>query len=194
MNANGIDVFHTTNCDSVVLTIAHNLKLDLLKALYASLNENLANRRCGKCTLCNLASFFFVVSKAAACTTKSKCGTKNYGITNSCCSSNCVLNIFCNFRWNNGLTDFLAKLLKKLSVFGSFNRLGGCAEKLNATLAKDSFFLKQHRKVKTRLSADAGHDRVRALVSYNFRNIFKCQGLHIHLVRNTRVRHNGSGV
>ena len=44
MDSNGVDIFHVADRDSCVITVAHDLVLNLLKSLYTFFNENLMYR------------------------------------------------------------------------------------------------------------------------------------------------------
>ena len=194
VNANGVDILHTADGDSVICAVTHNLKLNLLISLNALFNKNLMHGRKLKCIDTNLNELVLVVCEAAACTTEGECRTKNYGIADTLGSRLCLIKIVCDFGGDSGLTDRLAKLLKELSVLCPLNRLGAGAEKLGAALLKNTLLLKLHSKVKTCLTADTGKDSVGTLETKNLRNIFKGEGLHIHLVRNGGVGHDGCRV
>ena len=194
MNANGVDVLHTADGDSVIRRVAHNLELDFLVSLNALLNENLANGRCRKRANRKLAKLRLIVSKAAARTAKGECRTKNYGVADSRRYLNSLLKRVCNVGGNNGLSNRLAKLLKELSVLCSLDTLARCTEKLNACFLKNSLLFKKHSHIKTGLTADAGDYRVRTLVSDYLCNIFKSQGLHIDLICNSGIGHYGCRV
>ena len=80
MNANGVDVFHTAYGDRVVRAVTHNLKLDLLVALNALLNEHLIDGRCRKRTYRKGTKLVLVVGKAAARAAEGERGAQNYGV------------------------------------------------------------------------------------------------------------------
>ena len=75
MHTNRIHIFHATDGNSVVVSVAHNFKFDFLIALNALLDQDLMHRRKLKCIQADLLEFFFIVSKATACTTQGKCRT-----------------------------------------------------------------------------------------------------------------------
>ena len=194
MNAYGVDVLHSADCDCMVIRVTHNLKLDLLVSLNALLNKHLMNGRELECIKSDLNKLLLVVCKSAARAAEGKCGTKNYGVTDSLCRFLCFLNAVRDLGGDSGLADRLTKLLEELSVLCSLNTLARRTQKLGVTLLEDSLLFKLHSEIKSRLSADTGHDSVRTLVAEYLRDIFKRQGLHIHLVRNSRVCHNRRGV
>ena len=194
VNANGVDVLHTTDGDRVVSAVAHNLELDLLISLYALLYKNLMNGGCRKCADRKLAKLLFGICKSAACTTKGERGTKNYGIADLCRCRYRLLKCVRDVRGDDRLADRFTKCLEKLSVLGSLNRLGRGTEELYAGLTKDALLFKLHRKVKSGLSTDTGYDRVGTLVSDDLCHVLKSKRLHIHLVRDGGVGHYGRGV
>ena len=194
MYTNGVDILHTADGDCVVGRVTHNLELDLLISLYALLDKNLMHGRELKCVDTDLAELLLVVSKAATCTAKGKCRTENYGIADASRSSLCLLKIIGDLGGDSGLTDRLAELLEHLSVLCSLDRLGACTEKSCAALLKNTLLLKLHSKVKSCLSADTGENCIRTLVTEDLCNVLKGEGLHINLVRDGGIGHNGSRV
>ena len=127
-------------------------------------------------------------------TAKGKCRTENDGIADESRSSLSLIKIIGDFRRNSRLANRLAKFLEHLSVLCALDRLRACTEKLRAALLKNTFLLKLHSKVKTCLSTDTGENRVGTLIAKDLGNIFKGKRLHVNLIRNSGVGHNGSRV
>ena len=88
----------------------------------------------------------------------------------------------------------MAKLFEKLPVLGAFNTFASGTEKLDAAFLQNPLFFKLHGKVEPRLSADTGHDGVGTLIPEDFGNIFKSERLHINLIGNGCIGHDGSGI
>ena len=82
----------------------------------------------------------------------------------------------------------LAMQLEKKGV------LKECRVQLHPALLQDALLLQLHGQVQARLAADAGDDGVGPLVAQYLRHVFQRQRLHVHLIRDGRVRHDGSGV
>ena len=72
MNAYGVDVFHTADCDCVVLRVTHNLKLDFLVALNALFDKNLMHGRKLEGVDTDINKLLLVVGKTAACAAQCK--------------------------------------------------------------------------------------------------------------------------
>ena len=194
MNAYGVDVFHTADGDSVVASVTHNLKLDLLVALNALLDKNLIYGRKTECVSTNLDELFLIVSKSAAGTAKGECGTKNYGVADALCRFLSLVEVIGDLGGDNGLADGLAKLLEELAVLCSLDRLARSTEKLNAAFLENALLLELHCEVESGLSAYSGKDSIGTLIAKDLCDIFKCKRLHIDLVRNGGIGHNGRGV
>ena len=92
------------------------------------------------------------------------------------------------------LADGLAHLFKELAVLGALNGLGARAQKTGAALAQDALALELHGHVQAGLPPDAGDDGVGALIAQNLGDVFQGQRLHIDLVGDLGVGHDGGGV
>ena len=103
MNANRINIFHTANCNCVVVRVTHYLKLNFFITLNTLFNKHLMYGRKFKCIKTYFYKFFFIVGKTAACTAQSKSRTKYYRVTYSIGSFLCFFNAVCDFRRNNRL-------------------------------------------------------------------------------------------
>ena len=194
MHTHRVNILHAADGDGVVIGVTHDLKLDLLVALDALLDEHLMNGRKLEGVQTDLHKLFFVVGKTAARAAEGERGTKNHGITDALCRRLCLVQAICDLGGNGRLTDGLAKLLEKLAVLGALNALTAGTEKLHMALAKHTLLFQLHRKVQARLSADAGNDGVGTLIAQDLCDILQRQRLHIHLVRNGGIGHDGSGV
>ena len=142
----------------------------------------------------DLDKLLFVVGKAAAGSPESECGTENDGISDTLCRFLCFFDAVCYFRGNYRLAYRLAKLLEQLSVLGSFNAFSTRSEKLGVTFTQNAFLFELHCEIESGLTADAGKDGVGTLIAKNLCNVFERKRLHIYLVRNGGVGHDGSGV
>ena len=91
MDTYGVDVLHATDSNGGVVLVTHHLELDLLVTLDALLNEYLVYGRENQCVTHNLAQLLLIVGKATTGTTKGKCRTKHYRVTNLLGSLNAIL-------------------------------------------------------------------------------------------------------
>ena len=194
MYANGVDILHTADGDGVIGRVTHNLELDLLVALDGLLDQNLMYGGELERVGADLDQLLLVVGKATACAAEGECRTKHDRVADalSCCL--CLLQIIGDLGGDNGLADRLAKLLEQLAVLSALDGFGAGAEQLNAAFLQHALLLQLHCQVQTRLTADTGNDRVGALHAQDLCNVFKRQGLHVHLVRDGGVGHDGRRV
>ena len=99
-----------------------------------------------------------------------------------------------DFGGNDGLADGLAQLLEQLPVLGPLNGGGGGAQELHVALLENALLFQLHGQVQAGLAADAGDDGVGPLIADDLGHIFQGQGLHIDLVGNGGIGHDGGGV
>ena len=194
MNSDRVYILHAADGDCPVCTIAHYFKLDFLVAFDRLLYQNLMYRRQVECVDCDIFELFFVVCETAAGSSERKRRPQHYRITYVKCCLLSFFNAVCDLTRDDRLANGLAHLLEKLSVLCSFDGFAWCSEQLNAALIKNAFLLQLHRQIEACLPADSRHDRVRSLVSEYFCYVFKCKRLHIDLVCNCSIGHDGSRI
>ena len=78
---------------------------------------------------------------------------------------------------NNMLREFFAEIKHLVKLAGT-------------ALLENALLLELHCKVKTRLTADTGNNRIGTLGAKNSRHVLKGKRLHVNLVRNRRIGHN----
>ena len=194
MNTNRVDVFHTADGNGMVSGVTHDLKLNLLIALNTLLNQNLVYRRQLKGIQTDLNQFFLVVCEAATGTAQSKGRTQNNRIANAQSSFLGFLDGVSDLRGNHRLTDGLTHFLKQLSVLSTLNGFAAGTQQLHTTLLQNALLLQLHSQVQTGLTANAGNNGIGTLKANDLCNILQGQRLHINLIRNGSIGHNGSGV
>ena len=139
-------------------------------------------------------AFLSVVGKAAAGAAQGKGGPEHHGIADFFRRPEALFQGVGNLTGEDRLAQRGAQLLKKLPVLRPLDGLEAGAQDLAVALVQNALFGKLHRKVQSRLSAQGGKDGIRPLVADNPGHIFQVEGLHIHLVGNVRIRHDGGGV
>ena len=194
VHAYGVDILHAADRDDVVTRVSHHLKLDLLEALHALLDEDLMHGRELERVHTDLDQFLLVVGKAASRSAQRERGTKNDGIADVLSRNLCLIQGIGDLRGNGRLADRLAELLEHLSVLCLLDAGAAGSQKLYLTLLENALLLQLHRKVQTCLTADTGNDRIRSFIAKDLCDILQRQRLHINLIRNGRIRHNGCGV
>ena len=194
VDAHGVDVLHAADGDGVVVGVPHDLKLDFLVALDGLLNEHLVDGGELEGVQADLLQLGFIVGKAAAGAAQGEGRTQYHGVADVRCGLLGLFQGVGDFGGNDGLADGLAQLLKELPVLGPFNGGGGGAQQLHIALPQHALLLQLHGQVQAGLAADAGDDGVGPLIADDLGNVFQGQGLHIDLVRNGGIGHDGGGV
>ena len=87
-----------------------------------------------------------------------------------------------------------AQLLEQFTVLSALDRLERSAQDFNLTLFQDAFLGKLNRQVQARLTAQSRNDGVGTFETDDLGNVFQRQRLHVNLVRDMGVGHDGSGV
>ena len=86
-----IHVFHTADCDRVVVGIPHDFELNLFIALYTFLNQHLVNRGKSEGVRPDPHKFFLVLRKPAAGSAESESGPQHDRISDLFC---CAFGLF----------------------------------------------------------------------------------------------------
>ena len=136
----------------------------------------------------------FIGSKAAARAAEGERRAQHHRVADGLRRCHALFHGMGDERGQHRLAQFLAQLLEKLAVLGALDGSAVRAQEFHLALAQHALTLQLHGEVEARLPADAGHDGVRALVAENFGQILQLQRLHVHLVGNGGVGHDGGGV
>ena len=194
VNAHGIHVFHIAHGDGRIRSIPDDLVLHLVVALDALLHQHLVDGRQGQGGFHHGAQAILVVRKAAAGAAQGKGRAQNDGIADFLRRRHGLLHGVGDLRGHHRLADGFTQLLEKLPVLGLFDGFHAGAQQLNFALLQHALFGRLHGKIQPRLAADAGDDGVRPLIAADTSQIFQGQGLHIHLVCDGGIGHDGCRV
>ena len=194
VHADGVHVLHAADRDRGVVGVAHDLKLDLLIALDALLDQHLVDGGELEGVGADLEKLRLVIGKAAAGAAEGEGGAQHDGVADARGGGLRLVEIVGDLGGDDRLPDGLAHLLEELAVLGALDAAAAGAEQLRAALAQYALALELYGEVQTRLAADAGDDGVRPLVAEDLRDVFEGQRLHVDLVRNGGVGHDGGGV
>ena len=194
VNAHRIHVFHTADGDGVVIGVPHDLKFNFLVALDGFFDQNLMDGRELERIQRDFLQLRFIVGKAAARTAQRKGRAQHHGIADTRGSRSGLLHGIGYLGGNDRLSDGLAQLLEQLPVLCLLDGAAGGAQELDTALLQNSLSFQLHGQIQSRLAADTGDDGVGALIADDFGHIFQRQRLHVHLVRNRRVGHDGSRI
>ena len=88
----------------------------------------------------------------------------------------------------------LAQLLELLAILGHLDGLKAGAQNLHLALVQDALALELHGEVEACLPAQTRQNGVRPLVAQNLGHVFQREGLHVDLVGDVHVGHDGGGV
>ena len=194
VDADRVEVLHAAHGDGRVVRVAHDLELDLLVALDALLDQHLMDRGERKGVFHHRRQLIVIAGKAATGAAKRKRGPQDDRVTDLMRGGNGFLHGVGDVGRDDRLADALAELLEQLAVLGCLDALGVGAQQLDAALLQHALLGQLHSEVEAGLTADAGDNRVRALKAADARHIFERQRLHIDLVRNGGIRHDGRRV
>ena len=194
VHAHGIHVFHAADGDGVVVAVAHDLELDLLVALDALLDEHLMHRREAEGVGRGLDELFLVVGEAAAGAAQRERGAQHHGIADFLSRLTGLVDGIGDAGGNDRLADLLAQLLEQLAVLGALDGAAVGAQQLDLALLQHALLLQLHGQIQARLTADARNDGVGTLIAQDARHVFQRQRLHVHLVGDGGVGHDGRGI
>ena len=190
MDTHRVDILHRADGNGRIFGIAHHLKLDLLIALDALLDQYLMNGREEQGVAHHLTQLLLIVDKATTRTTERKGGTQYDRIADLGSDGCTFVDRRCHLRRQHRLTQRLAQLLEELAVLGALDRREARTQNLHLALLQDTLFGQLHRQIQTRLTTQTRHNRIGTLVANNFGYIFERQRLHIDLIGNVRIGHN----
>ena len=194
MDAHGVHVFHVADGDGGVVFVAHHFIFNFLVALDTLFHQHLTDRGEFEGVFHNGAQLLVVAGKAAARAAERESRAQNHRVADVVRGGKPFFDGVDDDGRQHRLAQFLAELLKQLAILGAFDGGAARAQQFHLALAQYALLFKLHGQIQPRLAADAGHNGVRALVAEDFGQVLQLQRLHIHLVGNGRVRHDGGGV
>ena len=194
VNADRVQIFHVADGDGRVICVPDDLVFNLLIALDALFHQHLAGGRKRQRVFHFLPHLFVITGKTAPGSAQCKCGTQNHRIADGCRRRKALFDAGGNGRRNHRLTQLFAQLLELLPVLRPPDARGACPQQLDLTLGKNAFIIELKREIESRLSAESRHNRIRPLIPADPRQVFQRQRLHVDLVRNCVIRHDGRGV
>ena len=194
VDAHWVEVLHVADGNGGVVGVPHDLVFDFLEALDALLHQNLMDGRQHQSVFHDLPEFFLVIGKSAAGTAQSKGRAKHHGIADGFRRGKTFLHGIGDLRRKHRLAKTLAKLLEQFPILRLLNRFAGRSQQLHVAFLQNALLFQLHGKVQSRLAADAGDDGVRPLKADDTGDIFQRQRLHVNLVRDGGVGHDGRGV
>ncbi|OQA54968.1 MAG: hypothetical protein BWY45_02405 [Euryarchaeota archaeon ADurb.Bin294] len=185
MDTHRIDVFHTTDGDTGVIGIPHDLKLNLLPSCNTLFNESLVDTGFSKTELHNPAKIIRIVSNPTASS------SKGIGWTDNCWKSDNRRGMLKLIRRtdNNGagnrLTNPIHKVTEFFPIFSLVNRLERCSKDLNPF--KSAHLCKFCRQVQTGLTSHTGKNTIRFLFFDDLGNDISLQWLDIGDISHVRI-------
>ena len=194
MDAHGVEVLHVADGDGRVIAVADDLVLDLLVALDALFDKNLMDGRELEGVLHQEAELLLVVGEAAAGAAEGESGTEHHGIADLFGGLQALFHGAGDLRGQHRLADGGAQLLEQFPVLGLLDGGAGGAQQLDLALPQDALALELHGKVQAGLAADTGDDGVGPLIADDLGDVLEGQRLHVDLVGDGLVGHDGGGV
>ena len=194
VDAHRVDVLHVADGDGGVVCVPHHLVFDLLVALDALFNQHLMDGGQGQGVFHQLLKLLLVVGEAAAGAAQGEGGAQHHRVADMLRRQQALFHALGDLGGEHRLAQALAQLLELLPVLCLLDALAAGTQQLHLTFLQNALLLQLYSQIQPSLPADAGDDGVGPLIAQNLRDVFKGQGLHIHLVGNGGVGHNGGGV
>ena len=183
MDAQRVKVLHVTNCDTVVVAVAHYLILYLLPSLQALLNQYLRRER--ECLLGELDEFLLVVSKTRTESTESISSTDDDRIAKLGSSLTGLLHILASLALDSLNVDFVELLNEELTVLCVHDGLNRSTKHLHVILLENALTIEFNTAVERCLSTEREQDAVGTLLLDNLLNKVRLNRKEIYLVGNT---------
>ena len=183
MDAQGVEVFHVTDRDAVVKTVAHHLVFHFLPALQRFLHQHLRGE--GEGFLYQHIQLFFIVAEARTQSAKRVCGTDNDRISQFPGCATGICRILHSFALDGLYINLIQFLHKDFTVLRVNDSLYGSAENRHAVLLENLVLVEGNTAVQCRLSAKSKHDAIRALLLYHLLHEVRSDGQEVNLVGNS---------
>ena len=194
VDADGVKVLHVADRDDVALGVTHDLVLDFLPAGNALLYEDLMDRGQAQTVCGNFVQLLAVLADAAAGAAHREGGADDDGVADDLGKVQRVVQIFHNFRRDDGLVQLLHRVLEQLAVLGTVNRVGLAGQQADAAAVQKSAAGQLHRQVQAHLAAQVRQDGVGLLLLDDALDDLGGQRLNVNMIGNVGVGHDGGRV
>ena len=194
MNADRVDVFHRADGDDVALGVADDLKLDLLPAGDALLNQDLGDWGEAQAVAGNLTELLLVVGDTAAGAAHGEGRTDDDRVVNLLDELQTVLNGVDYLGRDAGFADLFHGVLEHLAVLRLVDGGRFGAQQLNVVGIQEAFLCQLHREGKACLSAEVGEDAVRLFDFDDSLDDIQIQRLDVDVVGHRLIGHDGGRV
>ena len=194
MHAHGIHVFHVADGQRGVVAVAHHFIFDFFITADGFLHQHLIDRRKAQRVFRAQEQFFLIVRETAARAAQRERGAQHHREADPAGDGQRLFHRARHVGGNDRLADFQAQFLEFFAVFRLFNAIEARAQDFTLALLQNALFVQLHGQVQPRLPAQRGQERVRPLLADDLGRVFQRERLHIHLVRDVGVRHDGGGV
>ncbi len=138
VHAHGVDVFNKTDCDKVVVGIAHDFELKLFPAQHAFFDQNLTHEAGGDSAFGNQAQFFEVINNTATGSPHGVCRTNHNRIPQISCDLFSIFDAIDGSAFRHFYAETIHRLLELNTVFSAFNGIKFHANYLDAVFVKDA--------------------------------------------------------
>ena len=162
VDAQGVEVFHVTDRDTVVVPVSHHLVFYLFPALETLLHQHLWREREG--FLRQLVQFFLIIGKSAAQSAQCVCGTDDNRITQFGSSLTHLLYILTGLAADGLDINLLEFLNKQFTVFRVHDGLYRSTQHLDVVFLEHATLIQLHTTVEGCLSSKTEQDSVWTLL------------------------------
>ena len=158
MDAQWVEVLHVTNCDTVVVTVANHLILNLFPALQALLYQYLWREREG--LLSELVQLLLVVCETRTESTQGVSSTDDDRITELGSSLAGLLDVLASLALDGLHVDFIQLLYEEFTVLSIHDSLNRSTQHLDIIFLQDALAIEFHTTVEGSLTTEAEEDTV----------------------------------
>ena len=183
MDSQWVEVLHVTNCDTVVVTVANYLILNLFPALQTLLYQYLWREREG--LLSELVQLLLVVCETGTETTQGVSSTDDDRIAELGSSLAGLLDVLASLALDGLHIDFIQLLYEELTVLSIHDSLNRSTQHLDIIFFQDALAIEFHTTVEGSLTTEAEEDTVWILLLDNTLYEVWLHWQEVNLVGNT---------
>ena len=183
MNTQRVEVFHITNCDTVVETVAHHFIFHFFPTTKRFFHQYLRRER--ERFFYKNIQLLFVITEAGAQATQCIRRPDNYRITQFFCCATGIFHIFYGFTLNGLYIDFIQFLNKKFTILGIHNGLYRSTEYFYIIFFKNTFFVQCHSTVQGCLTTERQHNAFRFFFLNHFLYEIRSHRKEVDLIRHS---------
>ncbi len=194
MNTQRINIFNKTHGNDVIISIPYHFQFQFFPTENGFFHQNLTHQTGLQASGAYHFQFFFIIHKAAACSSHSVSRAKNHRISQFLRNRKSLLHRIGYFAAGHLNAQFIHGILKFNTVFSALNGIYLHTNDFDIVFIQNAGLIQFRTQIKPGLPSQIREQRIGAFLCNNLFQTFYIKRLNISHIRRFRICHNGSRI